>query len=177
MKIISEIVYTIELDTETNVSRVVKQRFLTKADIKIDDSSSEPTIIRDKTKLTFNQAAMDLLDLKADDLIAIMYRSENGNNIPLIGKATAFNMTTGNKITKKGTVSFRGDMNKTLENYGSTFSLVESKDSGIFFLKGDLEVTAIPDEIIDITKELDFANMQDDNDSLDDTDLKFDFSL
>lgn len=179
MKVITEIVYTIELDTETNVSRVIKQRFLTKGDIKVDDSSTEPSIVRDKTKLTFNQAAMDILGVKADDLITIMYRSENGVNIPLIGKAEAFNSATGNKITKKGTISFRGEMNKTLETYGSTFTIVASKDEGIFFLKGDLEKAEIPDEVIDINKELDFSVLDEQSDdiSVDDTELSFDFSL
>lgn len=177
MKVISEIVYTIEIDTETNESRIIKQRFLTKGDIKIDDSITDPIIVRDANKLTFNQAALDLMQVKVGDSISIKYRTENGKEIPLIGKDQYFSNAIGNKITKKGTISFRGDMNKNLSLFGSTFNLVESKDKGIFFMKGDLNTVEVPDEIIDINKELDMSSLNEEDLSLDDTDLSFDFSL
>ena len=177
MKVISEIVYTIEIDTETNESRIIKQRFLTKGDIKIDDSTTDPIIVRDANKLTFNQAALDLMQVKVGDSISIKYRTENGKEIPLIGKDQYFLNAIGNKITKKGTISFRGDMNKNLSLFGSTFNLVESKDKGIFFMKGDLNTVEVPDEIIDINKELDMSSLNEEDLSLDDTDLSFDFSL
>lgn len=178
MKVISEIVYTIELDTETNESRVIKQRFLTKGDVKVDDSSETPSIVRDKTKLTFNQAALDLLRVTEGDFISVMYRTEGTKAFPVIGKSSVFNTENGNKITKKGTISFRGDMNKTLEEFGSNFTLVESKDPDVYFLKGDLERAEIPDEVVDINKELDFSALDEQEDlTVDDTDLSFDFSL
>lgn len=177
MKVISEIVYTIEIDTETNESRIIKQRFLTKGDIKIDDSTTDPIIIRDANKLTFNQAALDLMQVKVGDSISIKYRTENGKELPIIGKDQYFPNAIGNKITKKGTISFRGDMNKNLSLFGSTFNLVESKDKGIFFMKGDLNTVEVPDEIIDINKELDMSSLNEEDLSLDDTDLSFDFSL
>ena len=83
-----------------------------------------------ENKLQLSKAALFKLDAKADDRISIQYVSEGiGKSSPLIGKAAAFtDRNDGNRLTAKGTVSFRGEKRSTLVEFGTAFTMQEFKE-------------------------------------------------
>lgn len=88
-----------------------------------------PKVTLTKNKLKLNDYALACLGVNKGNLIDIRY-DDNG---PLIGKASDFNIQSGNKITAAGTVSFRGEQNEVLSKYGEEFTLIK-QDDGTFRL-------------------------------------------
>ena len=81
-------------------------------------------------KLKLSKNALDKLNAKPDDRVSIQYWSEGiGKSVPIIGKAEAFtDRMDGNRLTKAGTVAFRGEKHATLIQFGTFFNLEEFKD-------------------------------------------------
>ena len=101
-------------------------------------------------KLKLSKNALDKLNAKADDRISIQYWSEGiGKSIPIIGKAEVFtDRMDGNRLTKAGTVAFRGEKHATLSQFGTFFNLEEFKE-GIW----KLVPIKIEEEKSDLTQE------------------------
>lgn len=89
--------------------------------------------VNDKT-LSFNQLAIDLLEVSPGDRIDIQYWMEpaTAECIPVVAKADTFK-TEGKKLTKLGTISYRGEQHDVLTFYGTQFILTTFKD-GMFKL-------------------------------------------
>ena len=84
--------------------------------------------------LLLTKSTIELLECTYGDKISIQYAHVDNSFIPVIGKASVFaDEETGNKLTKKNTVSFRGVQKSTLLNYGSKF-YVEEFDDNVFKL-------------------------------------------
>lgn len=83
-----------------------------------------------ENKLVFSKSALEKMQAKADDRISIQYWSEGiGKSIPLVGKAQAFtDRMDGNRLSKAGTVAFRGEKRATLVQFGEYFNLEEFKE-------------------------------------------------
>ena len=83
-----------------------------------------------ENKLKLSKNALEKLNAKADDRISIQYWQEGiGKSIPIIGKAEMFtDRLDGNRLTKTGTVSFRGEKRTTLLDFGTFFNLEAFKD-------------------------------------------------
>lgn len=83
-----------------------------------------------ENKLKLSKNALEKLDAKADDRISVQYWNEGiGKASPVIGKAEAFtDRLDGNRVTKQGTVSFRGEKRSTLIDFGTFFNLEPFKD-------------------------------------------------
>ncbi len=83
-----------------------------------------------ENKLKLSKNALEKLNAKADDRISIQYWQEGiGKSIPIIGKAEMFtDRLDGNRLTKTGTVSFRGEKRTTLLDFGTFFNLETFKD-------------------------------------------------
>lgn len=83
-----------------------------------------------ENKLKLSKNALEKLNAKADDRISIQYWQEGiGKSVPIIGKAEVFtDKLDGNRLTKAGTVSFRGEKRITLLEFGTYFTLEEFKD-------------------------------------------------
>lgn len=80
-------------------------------------------------KLVLSKDAINTLSAKPKDKIAINYWTVNcENTFPLIGRAEWFGSDEGNKLTKSNTVSFRGEQNKVLREYGTVFKMERFKD-------------------------------------------------
>jgi len=109
-----------------------------------------------ENKLKLSRAALDKLNAKADDRVSINYWSEDvGKSFPVIGKAQAFtDKLDGNRVTKAGTVAFRGEKRSTLLMFGTVFTLEEFKD-GIW-------------KLVPVTPEVE--NLSDENEELENTD-------
>lgn len=115
-----------DFDAETKkVSNIKCEEIKTKESLL---QGSFVTVLDSKLELT--KDAIALLGAKPGDRIAVNYwTSDNENTFPVIGKADAFtDDTNGNKLTKSGTVSFRGDQRKMLLEYGSTFKVISFKE-------------------------------------------------
>lgn len=132
---------TFEFDPATNTytpvgnPEIVKQ---TQSKPKVNDESSEPQLILAENKYSLNSAAIDLLGVNVGDRIDIKYQIIDDINIPIIGSSTVWNSNSGNKLTKSGTVSYRGTANVALSEYGSLFTLTPWKGhDGLFILMGD----------------------------------------
>lgn len=131
------------------------------------DESTEPQLILETNKYCLNNAAIQLMNLKADDRLEIKYEKQENTIIPIIGTVEAFHISGGNRLTKSNTVAFRGNKNKELSEYGTTFSITPYKD-GLFCLKGNKEIVEQQgDENIVEPDINDFADLVDNTEEVD----------
>lgn len=95
-----------------------------------EDVSNTPDVEVLENKLQLSKNALFKLGAKSDDRISIQYVNEGiGKACPVIGKAEMFtDRLDGNRLTQKGTVSFRGEKRNTLIEFGTLFNLQEYKD-------------------------------------------------
>lgn len=128
-----------ETDTVTNVKcsvdGSVTKKKTTKSKSKTSIESDIIEIIREDNKLVLSSKAAELLQVSPDDRIIIEYAKDKSKKpIPIIGSDFAFDKEgQGNKLTKSLTVAYRGNANKILSEFGTTFSLEEYKE-GLFRL-------------------------------------------
>lgn len=139
---------------------------------KVDDNP-EPIVTLDTNKLILTKGAMDLLKVCEDCKIDVKYSKKDKKAVPVIGCNSAFGTQGGNTVTKNNTVSFRGAKNEKLLSYGTTFRLEPTENEGIFYLVGDKKEEEIPQDIVDIEKELDNI----DDLTIDIDEHEFDFKL
>jgi hypothetical protein len=85
--------------------------------------------------LELSEEALDLLDTTTGGRVSVVYHyADNGKYYPIIGRSECFQFDLeGNKLTKKRTISFRGEQNKMLRRYGESFKLTPFRD-GVFKL-------------------------------------------
>lgn len=147
MSIIKKVVVTFDFDAETDSVKNVecfvdgiekKKKTTTPKKKKEEVIESNAIITLESNKIIFNNKALADLKAEAGDRIVIKYeKSKDGNAYPIIGKDLDFDEEgTGNKITKSGSVSYRGQANTILANYGSEFNLEPYKE-GIWKLVSD----------------------------------------
>lgn len=98
------------------------------------------TIVREEGKLVLSPELIDLLEPVDDEIrVSIRYEKIDGATItPFFGTDASFKVKNGNKVTKSGTVAYRGKANEVLAEFGERFDLVEYKP-GIYQLIGDKE--------------------------------------
>lgn len=104
------------------------------------------------TKLLLSNNCISKLNAVVGDKISVQYWTVNNQEtFPLIGKAECFtDKENGNKLSKTGSVSFRGNQQKTLSNYGQQFKIEEfDKIDGAFKL---VKIEDTPDDE-DLTEE------------------------
>ena len=129
-----------------------------KSSAKIDDSNPNPTLILEENKYILNAAAIEALGVTPGESTIDIKNQKIGNKkVKVIGSSDTFGTKAGNKLTLKGTVSFRGKSNQELSEYGDIFQLEPHPNvSGLFILKGndqeDVEeiVPEVEDEVEDI---------------------------
>ena len=78
-------------------------------------------------KLQIYPPAMEKLKANTDDRLSVQYISLGvGKSAPVIGKAEVFtDKLDGNRVSSKGSMSFRGEKRETLANFGLYFNLEE----------------------------------------------------
>lgn len=100
------------------------------------DECSEPMLYLSESKITLNNAAIELMNLSIGDRVTVLY-DQNGN--PVIGASSAFgNSSGGNKLTASNTVSYRGSANQELSKYGDVFRIIPDSDTSIFTMIGNI---------------------------------------
>lgn len=119
--------------------------------VSVPDANIELEVLDNKLKLS--KSALEKLNAAPDDRISIQYISEGvGKSCPVIGKAEVFtDRLDGNRLTKSGTVSFRGEKRTTLLDFGSLFTLEPYKE-GIWKL---IPTTETPEDLTQEQQDLD----------------------
>jgi len=81
-------------------------------------------------KLVLTPNAINQLGAVAGDRISVNYWTvDNETTYPIISKSEIFTEgADGNKLTKKGTISFKGQQRTSLLKFGSAFTFSEFKD-------------------------------------------------
>jgi hypothetical protein len=84
----------------------------------------------DDNKIELTSSAVNKLKAIAGDRISVNYWTvDNQTTYPIISKSEVFtDGADGNKLTKKGTVSFKGQQRTSLLKFGSLFTFSEFKD-------------------------------------------------
>lgn len=155
---------TYEREVDTNTGEILKTTIVNSSDIKkkttkkVEDTDPTPRVTLLENKLQLNTAAIKALALESGDRVDIQYR----DNSPIIGPAELFG-SNGCKVTKTGSVSFRGKKAEELSNYGDCFEL-QPFDGGRFLLKGNKEPEKKPvgDENIELPTDLNLDDFLDD---------------
>lgn len=111
-------------------------------------------------KLQFGTAALSLLGAKPGDRLAVNYWTiNNEETFPVIGKAEIFTDSNGgNILSKSKTMSFRGNQNVVLSEYGKFFTL-ETFKTGILKM---VPTTKEEESFLSELEDLESINKQED---------------
>ncbi len=144
---IVKMMITFDYNPETNEYSPIKQEIVkskttekSPAEKEAEESmdSSEPQITLTDNKYILNKSAAKLLDVSWEDRLDIKYQIVDKVSFPIIGKNTIWKTKSGNKLTKMLTVSYRGNANTLLAEYGDTFSLTPWQGhEGLFVMVGN----------------------------------------
>ncbi len=108
-------------------------------------------------KLKLSKDAVELLNVFPNDRITVNYFTVNPEEtFPVIGKSELFtDNSSGNRLTKSNTVSFRGQQKDVLLEYGKSFKLEPFKS---YFKMVKIEEISENDNLSE--EELDLENLQ-----------------
>lgn len=177
--VVTKLLLTIQTDVETGETKLLSREVINddipkaKKTAKKTNENPEPIVTLDSNKLCLTTGAVELLKVCDDCRVDVKY---DKTGTPIIGTNSAFGTTGGNLLTKSNTVSFRGKANDRLSEFGTVFKLESTDREGIYKMVGDKapKDNTVPEEIVDINKELDDL---DNLDILDDNEQNFDFTL
>lgn len=164
---------TFEFNPQTNEYTPIGEPEIVKTQMpkKKKEESDEPQLELDENKYHLNTAAIELLNVQPGDKIDIKYQIVDKINYPIIGPSSVWNSASGNKLTKSGTVSYRGKANITLAEYGSLFNLIPWQGhEGLFVLISDEPMPEpIEDDNVEIPVDDNIElDIKDENTSIDD---------
>lgn len=119
--------------------KTTKKKSSSKSSAKIDDSNPNPTLTLEDNKYILNAAAIEALGVTpGESTIDIKNQKIGTKKVKVIGSSDTFGTKAGNKLTLKGTVSFRGKSNEELSELGNIFELEPHPNVvGLFILKGN----------------------------------------
>lgn len=169
---------TYESTIETDTGEILETVIVDKTELKKTTSSSSkknkvpndsdiPTLTLEDSKYQLNAAAMQLMEVQADDRIDIKYEQDG---TVVIGNDEVWHTHGGNRLTKSGTVALRGSKNEELAKHGSRFTIIAHPNRpGLFILDSGEETKEEPqgDENVN-TEDLDFnlENLVDEPDAV-----------
>lgn len=116
-------IVTLDINIETGKAKVL--------DIIFDDDNI-PSLTVEPNKVRLNKSAIKLFN---EGRVHIGYEKSGDTFIPIIGNASLFG-TEGTKISKIGTVIYKGANNEVLREYGTLLYLKPYKE-GIYKLVAD----------------------------------------
>lgn len=169
---IIKLLCTFDFNPETNEYKPIGDPEVVKSTKKqsVTEESSEPQLILLDNKYSLNSAALTLLGVTAGDKIDIRYQIIENINYPIIGSSTSWKSTSGNKLTKSSTVSYRGKANEMLSTFGDTFDLTSwTGHDGLFILIGNKEQVIDPnievktDNSVEVDKPIETTTEEDDS--------------
>lgn len=111
-----------------------------KKDSEVDDTNPNPLLILEENKYILNKAAIEALGVEPGDKVDIKQQKLNKKECLVIGAAETFGTQSGNKLTQKNAVSYRGKNNQNLAEHGNEFTFTpHPKIDGLFILTGNRE--------------------------------------
>lgn len=111
-----------------------------KKNSEVDDSNPNPLLILEENKYILNKAAVEALGVEPGDKVDIKQQKLNKKECLVIGAAETFGTQSGNKLTQKNAVSYRGKNNQNLAEHGNEFTFTpHPKIDGLFILTGNKE--------------------------------------
>ena len=111
-----------------------------KKDSEVDDTNPNPLLILEENKYILNKAAVEALGVEPGDKVDIKQQTLNKKECLVIGAAETFGTQSGNKLTQKNAVSYRGKNNQNLAEHGNEFTFTpHPKIDGLFILTGNRE--------------------------------------
>ena len=170
---------TVEFDFDTETEEVTnvkcnvegqvkKTRQTTKKDevVVLED---EDLMVREETRLVFNNRILDTIGVTAGDRVDVKYEKEGKFLIPVLSEDEK-----GNKLTKANTVAYRGKKNEVLEEFGTEFTIVPFKE-GIWKLvpKGNVKPVESIEEAIKQAEEVEPILIVDSDDTTDIDEIQF----
>lgn len=169
-----------ELKDDTVKKPSTKKSSSKKKDTEVDDNNPNPLLILEDSKYILNKAAVEALGVEPGDKVDIKQQKLNKKEVLVIGAAETFGTQSGNKLTQKNAVSYRGKNNQNLAEHGNEFTFTpHPKIDGLFILTGnnepEIKEDAVPEaEEIASNDELDdeMASLIDGN--ADDTEISDD---
>lgn len=169
-----------ELKDDTIKKPSTKKSSSKKKDTEVDDNNPNPLLILEDSKYILNKAAVEALGVEPGDKVDIKQQKLNKKEVLVIGAAETFGTQSGNKLTQKNAVSYRGKNNQNLAEHGNEFTFTpHPKIDGLFILTGnnepEIKEDAVPEaEEIASNDELDdeMASLIDGN--ADDTEISDD---
>jgi hypothetical protein len=169
-----------ELKDDTVKKPSTKKSSSKKKDAEVDDDNPNPILILEDSKYILNKAAVEALGVEPGDKVDIKQQKLNKKEVLVIGAAETFGTQSGNKLTQKNAVSYRGKNNQNLAEHGNEFTFTpHPKIDGLFILTGnnepEIKEDAVPEaEEIASNDELDdeMASLIDGN--ADDTEISDD---
>lgn len=148
---------------DDSIKTTKKKSSSSKSSAKIDDSNPIPTLTLEDNKYILNAAAIQALGITpGESTIDIKNQKIGTKKVKVIGSSDTFGTKAGNKLTLKGTVSFRGKSNDELSEFGNIFTLEAHPNvSGLFILKGnnqvDIEEVVPEEEDIEVDEDIEDA--------------------
>ena len=169
--------YEVKCDEQTGeietrlIKKAIDKAGFTSSEIKCkDDNNPLAQVVLADNKLSFNNAAISMLGLTSDSKVDIKYKKIDNETVPVL------DITEGNKVTKNGTVSFRGSKNTELSKYGTVF-IIEKQDDRYYILKGDKDLDILSgDNNVFIDKAIDDLDLSDLEEAEDITNSYFKFN-
>ena len=169
-------VRTVVVDTETNqivsstetvenssgvsapvaTSPAKKRQQKIKEEVVVDNNES-PTVKLEDGKLVLSNSTISILNSQAGDRISVTYLNNNNEFYPVIAKSDTFgDIVSGNKLTKAGTVSFKGKQAESLSQYGKDFDLIAESTEGVYKLvdKNHVGIATISEDELVENKEV-----------------------
>jgi hypothetical protein len=163
-------------NVKTHVEGEVKKRTTTKSKKSVEKQLEDVAkITREDGKLVFNNKAMSEMGLTSESRVVIKYEKDSKSNtlFPVIGTDITFNEEgSGNKLTKSQTISFRGNQNITLAEFGDEFTIEEYED-GIWKLISNSKTAETLEEAVELSDEFEPELLTDDDETYEIDELEF----
>lgn len=177
---------TITFDIETETGTVTNVKTQVEGEVKrrttttrkkevVKELEDTVSIVREDGKLVFNNRAMADLKIEAGDRIVIKYEKGDKSLFPVIGTDFAFNEEgSGNKMTKSQTISYKGNQNTVLAEFGDEFTVEEYQDNIWKLVSlGEPKVAETIEEAIEISEKVDPQLLTDDEEVYEIDELTF----
>lgn len=131
---------TRELKDDSVKKPSIRKSSSKKKDSEVDDTNPNPLLILEENKYILNKAAVEALGVEPGDKVDIKQQKLNKKECLVIGAAETFGTQSGNKLTQKNAVSYRGKNNQNLAEHGNEFTFTpHPKIDGLFILTGNRE--------------------------------------
>jgi len=174
---IKQINVTFEFDTETeevskmkcSIDGVEKKKTRKKSEV-IEEMADTALLTLEEKKLVFNNKAIADMNISAGDRVDIVWEAKDKKSKTMVPKIIVSDEDgTGNKLTKAGTIAYKGKQNAVLAEFGSEFTVELRKDGAwnLIPTSGSITTTTSSlEESIESAEEINADLITDDEDEL-----------